>query len=62
MTDSLPDRRLHVRGHAMGIILVLAAATVAGCGSVSPKLPVSDQQIVAPKTAAAPDDILPPVT
>lgn len=62
MTDSLPDRRLHVRGHAMGIILVLAAATVAGCGSVSPKLPVSDQHIVAPKTAAAPDDILPPVT
>ena len=62
MIDSSPDRRRHARGHATGILAILAALAVTGCSSMSPKLPVSDAHILAPKTAATPDDILPPVT
>lgn len=62
MIDSSPDRRRRARGHATGILAILAGLAVTGCSSMSPKLPVSDAHILAPKTAATPDDILPPVT
>ena len=58
MIDSSPDRRRHARGHAMGILSALVALALTGCTN-SPKLPVSDAHILAPKTAAAPDDIGP---